>query len=293
MRIRKNAKISAFLYTTSNLSSTVVDECMLQKNLCQLNQSPWDIITFPSSDSSSSFYRFDDNEVYYNVNVAGNGSSIDSIGDIESMASKTSGLGENDNINGRDNEYDEILGFKEEGETSDQIHEEIKLCGERDEKGWQCGSVVKNGNTMCDYHISKLQNQAVWTTKKKSGPVSRLTTGARPRRPKKQPNVDPHEFYYYSGFGPSWGKKRGSTCTTLNVDNKATSVASNSNTSSINDDMDVQEESGKRFEPDMSKVEADIGLNYFDDDDDEDDRKFVGKKRGRKPIKERSLKSLM
>ncbi|MFS7932397.1 putative transcription factor interactor and regulator C3H-WRC/GRF family [Helianthus anomalus] len=291
MRIRKNAKISALLYTNSNLSS-VADQCMLQKNLCQLNQSPWDIITFPSSDSSSSFYRFDDNEVYYNVNVAGNGSSIDSIGGFESMASKTLGLGENDNVNGRDNGYEENLGFKEEGGTS-EIQEEIKLCGMSDEKGWQCGSVVKNGNTMCDHHITKLQDQAVWTTKKKSGPGSGVATGARPRRPKKRPTTDPHEFYYYSGFGPSWGKKRGSTCTTLNVDNKAASVASNSNTSSISGDMDVQEEMGKRFEPDTSKVEPVALDNYLDDEDEEIEKVFIGKKRGRKPIKERSLKSLM
>ncbi|KAI3800542.1 hypothetical protein L1987_28633 [Smallanthus sonchifolius] len=77
MRIRKNA---AFLYTNSNLASDGADECKLQKNLCQLNQSPWDIITFPSS--SSSFHQFDDTEVYY---IAGNGSSIDSVKYFESL----------------------------------------------------------------------------------------------------------------------------------------------------------------------------------------------------------------
>ncbi|KAI3741322.1 hypothetical protein L1987_58994 [Smallanthus sonchifolius] len=227
------------------------------------------------------FSKFDETEVYYNVNLAGNGSSIDLVKDFESldlgkinlgdsMVSKTLRLGENDNINGRDNDNDESLGFKEEGGTS-EIQEEIKFS-KRDEKGWECGSVVKNGN------------QAVWTTKKKPGP-------AQARRAKKRPTSNPHEFYYYSGFGPSWGKKRGTT---------TTSVGSNSNTghqtSSINSDMDVQEETRNRFKPDTSKV----GLDYLDDhdEDEEDDREIgkveiIGKKRGRKPIKERSLKSLM
>lgn len=56
MRIRKNAKISALLSSTTNLTSDA-DESLLKKNLCQLNQSPWDIITFPSSDSSSSLHQ--------------------------------------------------------------------------------------------------------------------------------------------------------------------------------------------------------------------------------------------
>ncbi|KAI3800541.1 hypothetical protein L1987_28632 [Smallanthus sonchifolius] len=186
------------------------------------------------------------------------------------MGSKISRLGENDDINGRDNDNDENLGFKEEGGTS-EIQEEIKLCSERDEKGWECGSVVKNGN------------QSVWTTKKRPGQ-------AQACRAKKRPASNPHEFYYYSGFGPSWGKKRGTTTTI--------SVGSNSNTghrtSSLSGDMDVQKERGNRFEPDTSKVE----LDYLDDEDEEDDREIgkvgiIGKKRGRKPIKERSLKSLM
>ncbi|CAI9292144.1 unnamed protein product [Lactuca saligna] len=274
MRIRKNAKISALLSSTTNLTSDA-DESLLKKNLCQLNQSPWDIITFPSSDSSSSLHQFDDYEVYYNVNLAGNGSSVDSVGDLESVALKTSREDENDNDNCGD-----ILGFKEE----------IVLCDKLDEKGWQCGRVVKNGNKMCDHHLS--------TTKKKSRVISGSMTGARPHRTKKRPTTNPHDFYYYSGFGPSWGKKRGATDTTTStityIYNEANTVAKNGyERVDVIGDIDIQEKKRKRLEPEISEV----GSMKVELDNIDDDKKgkvaIIGKKRGRKPIKARSLKSLM
>lgn len=42
MRIRKHAKISPLVYAVSSLKAGVV----LQPHVCQLNQSPWDVITF-------------------------------------------------------------------------------------------------------------------------------------------------------------------------------------------------------------------------------------------------------
>ncbi|XP_071699486.1 uncharacterized protein [Rutidosis leptorrhynchoides] len=297
MRIRKNAKnISALLYTsTTNVSSNLnininapaaaADNQCLQHNFCELNQSPWDIITFPPSNSSSSLHQFDNYEVDYNDNVAGHRSSIVSVGDYKSVApSKTSELRENDHVKDSTNDCDEKLGFKDGVSSDDEIEEEIKLCGEMDENGWQCGRVVTKGTAMCELHLSKFQNAEVWPTKKKcrrglGGPV----IGARPKRAKKRPTANPHDYYYYSGFGPSWGKKRG--------DGPTVSSGVNIN------DMDIQEENGKRFEPEMSETRP---IELDDDIDINDDEKgkleiFEKKKpkRMRKPVKERSLKSLM
>ncbi|KAJ9563505.1 hypothetical protein OSB04_008665 [Centaurea solstitialis] len=131
MRIRKNANISAFLHTNSNN----------QTNFCQLNQSPWDIITFPPSSSSS-------------------------------------------------------------------LHHPAK---------WE---KVKNGSNIIygDRGFFHLQNESVWGTtirnhrRRIRGHPRRGPTGSRPRRAKKRAvavTSNRNEFYYYSGFGPSWGKKRG------------------------------------------------------------------------------------
>ncbi|KAI7755072.1 hypothetical protein M8C21_006539, partial [Ambrosia artemisiifolia] len=54
--------------------------------LCLLNQSPWDIISFPSSPSSpTSIHLFDDYVTCYNVNAAAHWSSPDSTTPIQSV----------------------------------------------------------------------------------------------------------------------------------------------------------------------------------------------------------------
>ena len=124
--------------------------------------------------------------------------------------------GENYDLDGPKHDNGEILGF--EGEETSEIREEIVLCGKTDDEGWQCGRLVKNGETICDHHINELQNHAVGTSKKSravNGPMA--GTCSRPRQNKKRASTSPYEFYYYTGFGPSWGKKRGSTSTTSNM----------------------------------------------------------------------------
>lgn len=196
------------------------------------------------------------------------------------MASWTSGLGESDNVN----DSGENLGFKEEMKC--EALDEIKLCGERDEEGWQCGNVVKNGNKICDYHLCEAHDYSVWTSTEKSEPVLGPAKERRPRRYKKKPTSNPLEFYYYSGFGPAWGKKRGSVDTVPNGYNEASLV----------DHMDVQEEKGQIFEAEMADVgpmKTESGYMDVYGDDQKGKVGIIGKKRGRKPIKERSLKSLM
>ncbi|KAL7593368.1 uncharacterized protein LOC111915383 [Lactuca sativa] len=293
MRIRKNAKNSTLVYSNASLSNDS-DKCLVQMNLCQLNQSPWDIITFPSSNSSSSLHQFDDNEVYYNVNLAVNGTSVDSIGAFESVASVKNPEDERYDLDDLKNDYQEILGFKEEEKNG--ILEDIVLCGESDEKGWQCGKMVKNGNTMCDHHIIELQNDSIWTTKKKSrsgsGPINELMAGTRARQTKKGSSTSPYEFYYYSGFGPSWGKKRGAVgSNTTNAYNEPTKIMDMSLT---DDDMNIGKDMVKTIEPKISKVGPTIMESATMDDNTKKGKTgIIGKKRGRKPMKARSLKSLM
>ncbi|KAJ9563504.1 hypothetical protein OSB04_008664 [Centaurea solstitialis] len=284
MRIRKNANISAFLQHTNH-----------QSNFCQLNQSPWDIITFPPSSSSSlhHHHQVDGFGSDYNVNVDENWSSIHSIGAIQS----------NVTIDYELYKREDDLGFM--GGDEDMV-----LCGKQPN-----GKEVKNGsNIICGDRGFDPQNESVWGTDKKKppSPVSRSTAGpvgSRPRRAKKRAvavTSNRNEFYYYSGFGPSWGKKRGPVgdkCTALNACDD-TGIANGGNvcqTSGVDGDAGVEEEENAQ-QPDTAMMteswSCEAGptkedLDYMDEEENDGEKGKVVKKRGRKPIKARSLKSLM
>lgn len=144
------------------------------------------------------------------------GDGLASLKTLEGENDKLSDEGENDKLSvDPKKDYTENVGF-EDGKMNDVGEELILLCDVRDEEGWQCGRMVKNGETMCVHHvIDQLQKHAVWSTKKKPKPgpepVHESKAGTRSRQPKKRASTSPYEFYYYSGFGPTWGKKRGTT----------------------------------------------------------------------------------
>lgn len=123
-------------------------------------------------------------------------------------------------------------------------------------------------------------------------------------------NNNPYSYYYYSGFGPSWGKRRGGNikhCKNENsyinknggncnwgMDNGVTNttLGSDSFMSQSEDDNGGQDEDNKKYaKKTCDIVIVDEVLDYIDDDDEDEDGS--GQKRPRKPIKARSLKSLM
>ncbi|CAL5196050.1 unnamed protein product [Lathyrus oleraceus] len=62
MRIRKNAKLSPLLYTCSSslLKNGSFPVETFQTHVCQLNQSPWDVIPFHSNNST----QFEDEDTF-------------------------------------------------------------------------------------------------------------------------------------------------------------------------------------------------------------------------------------
>ncbi|GKD38366.1 hypothetical protein Tco_1258573 [Tanacetum coccineum] len=297
VRIRKNARFSSFLHTNyTNLSND--EKCVLQNTTsisCELNQNPWDI-DIPSFDS---FYQVTDNEGYSNGNSAGNGCSVDYVNGLESMVSAKTFESVNNDF-----KDDGVLAF-EEGEKS-EIREEIVLCGKIDEEGWQCGNVVKNGEIVCENHIIELNNDTVRGAKKKTQPVHGSLGGSGTRHTKKRVLADPYDdqLYYYSGFGPNWGKKRGSGNTISNKYNEPTKIVRGENkikemSSGDEDKVNIGKGKKNMYEPEVSEV-GPTKLKFDDDADDYDDKKGkTGKKRSgkdmkvRKAIKARSFKSLI
>lgn len=174
-------------------------------------------------------------------------------------------------------------------------------CQKNDGKGWQCKKKAKLGYNYCDHHLSLLRsynsnggNIAPSSSKKSpalSGGASRRTRpgNSRPAAGKKNGSSNPYEFYYYSGFGPKWGRKRGERdgSTANRVQIKA--VEENNSGSSARS-------SPLSSSTTASPIDNDQFVDFVDDDDDDENDVASGdsgKKRMRKPVKARSLKSLM
>ncbi|KAG8370826.1 hypothetical protein BUALT_Bualt13G0023800 [Buddleja alternifolia] len=276
MRIRKHAKLSPLLYATSSLNP----QTLLQTHICQLNQSPWDVMTFspPSSPPPppplpppTPQSQLDGDDIYEQ-----NVSSLDSIHVIE-----------RDGFNG---------GYRGEyhggSTTTDEAEPPpVILCGKTDGKSWQCRREAAKGNSLCEHHLSQLRNYNNSSnhsinkklehfvgdqTHKKHEKLVEPGGGQRRPRPKKAPSSsNPHEFYYYSGFGPRWGKKRGE-------------VSKNNVGSNVSRNLDNESNSLM-----LSQFDEEIDYDDEEDDDEDEENGEKRKKKARKPIKERSLKSLM
>ncbi|GMP43537.1 hypothetical protein CsSME_00012860 [Camellia sinensis var. sinensis] len=270
MRIRKQAKLAA-LSLSSAAGATADLPPPPPIRLCHLNQSPWDVISF-----SPNPFQVDGEDCF-----KPNGSFGDSIGADESDASmKISTDRDEDNV--KNDTLKRIDSIAENVDKEDEV-----LCGKTDGKGWQCKEKASRGHSLCEHHLAQLKKYNTLahpsTTKKLEKPVEQpasIPRRTRQTKPTTYKNLD--EYYYYEGFGPHWAKKRGER-------------GEPSNTSNAESD-EVEE---IVLTPPSS---AQIGCKEFDyvdndDEDDDDDNAgesgTLGQKRTRKPIKARSLKSLM
>ncbi|KZV15797.1 hypothetical protein F511_02013 [Dorcoceras hygrometricum] len=305
MRIRKNAKISPLFYGTASLNPGI----LAQPHVCQLNQSPWDVMSFspPSSPPYQvsripirpnslllmgadllpplfyscrnllHFCRFSasSSRVSFcptgrgngNGSYAGNGSSQDSIALLEREAEESN--------NAMKWEYSG--GAAEAEKPSGDLNNptgDIILCCKTDGKSWKCRRQAAEGNSLCDHHLSMVRSyssSAHTTAKCSSKPVSEGRRRPRVKKPTMPSSSNPYEFYYYSGFGPRWGKKRGGD--------------------SSKGDAAESLDRGHYMEPSiLSETDDEFEHDEEDINEDEDQN---GKKRTRKRVKARSLKSLI
>ncbi|XP_057980418.1 uncharacterized protein LOC131166127 [Malania oleifera] len=297
MRIRKNTKISSLMFSHASASSCLP----LQMHVCQLNQSPWDVITFPSDSTSLSFLPqlsfYLQGEGDNSITV--NGSLGDSIGTTKSTVEEKSNpkpkpklkiypTEENDTAKKKEKitagedkvetQFEFIRGGGVETKTA-----AIALCSRSDGRGWHCNREAKQGHTLCEHHLAQLRS---YTTKGAAAVAhSAVAAASCPRRNRKKPliSTNPHEFYYYSGFGPWWGKKRGGS--TNGESNKTAALEAATGTAAFSSSRIDQ--SGDKTE------ELDFVVDNYNDGDREGNGNGAERKRTRKPVKVRSLKSLM
>ncbi|XP_073136915.1 uncharacterized protein [Henckelia pumila] len=262
MRIRRNAKISPLLYAATSLNPGII----AQPHVCQLNQSPWDVMSF--SPPSSPPYQGNGNCSY-----AGNGSSRDSIAVREREAEESS----NNAVKWED--FGGAATTEDEQPSDDPNNPTgtIILCCKTDGKSWKCRRQAAKGNSLCDHHLSMVRSyssSAHSTAKNSSRPAAEGRRRPRVKKPAAPSLSNPYMFYYYSGFGPRWGKKRGED-------------GANSNAGDTSDNLDRRH----YMEP-SNLSETDEEFEYEEEDDDDQDEYQNGKKRTRKRVKARSLKSL-
>ncbi|XP_073042369.1 uncharacterized protein [Primulina eburnea] len=256
MRIRKNAKISPLVYAAASLNPGI----LAQPHVCQLNQSPWDVMNF--SPPSSPPYQGNGNG-----SNAGNGSSQDSIAVLEREAEVP---------NSNNAMKWEYSGGAEAEQPSDDLNNPtgaIIMCCKTDGKSWKCRRQAAEGNSLCEHHLSMVRSYSSsshTTTKYSSKPVAEGRRRPRIKKPAAPSSSNPYVFYYYSGFGPRWGKKRGEHGT-------------NSNAGETAENLDR----GHYIEP-SNLSETDEEFEFEEEDEDQNK-----KKRSRKKVKARSLKSLI
>ncbi|KAL2575694.1 hypothetical protein GLYMA_16G034200v4 [Glycine max] len=307
MRIRKNAKLSPLLFSSS-LSSSSSSSCVqggsvpLESHVCQLNQSPWDVIPF---DSDSIQFKLDDNFTAGN----NNGSAVNSFAAVQSVASMM-------DAGNKTTCHSTVMVDLVAPTNIDATVNMTNPCQFHDDKGWPCKNEAGQGQSFCEQHLSySLLTPLHHTSSKKSQPSATGTRRGKTRGAagKKAAAVaaagassNPYEFYYYSGFGPSWSKRRGdrngggegSKNNSVGVEN-STMVESENVVGGGADDV-VDDINGNvasvEVVPSVSEMEHDGIIDYVDDDEEEEEEEVLddsGKKRMRKPVKARSLKSLM
>ncbi|KAK8639701.1 hypothetical protein V6N13_138072 [Hibiscus sabdariffa] len=101
---------------------------------------------------------------------------------------------------------------------------------------------------------------------------------------------NPYEFYYYSGFGPSWGKKRRGGYKVKGIGRNHFEPKEVENNGSV---ITAQNNSALSSSQIDDSEEFDYVEEEEEEEEDDDENGDSGKKRTRKPIKARSLKSLM
>lgn len=134
---------------------------------------------------------------------------------------------------------------------------------------------ISNGDGDGDLIIEKMAATKLTHTARRSR-SSRATKGSTS-------NSNQEEFYYYSGFGPSWRKKRSGANNTINVN-----IVNSDNVVVIDDGEDDQ---NNQKNSDTGEAEHDHKVDgNVDHDDDETEN---GSRKRKKSVRARSLLSLM
>ncbi|RZC57313.1 hypothetical protein C5167_004619 [Papaver somniferum] len=209
----------------------------------------------------------------------------------------------------------------------------VVYCCKTVGEGWHCRSKAQIGSRLCKHHLiqmqrnsdhqrdnnnqeKKIQKLEKKTARRGRPPKESSTNTIRGKRIKgKLSGKKSSEFYYYSGFGPLWGKnKRGRPLKEVKKQQVSEEEDAEEGDAKVDECVKLEEKQEivneavidhHRTSPKMNIVKEenvdgndDNGCMFVDDDfddsedSDEDCNGVDVKKRYRKPIKARSLASL-
>ncbi|CAM8904705.1 unnamed protein product [Rhodiola kirilowii] len=255
----------AFLTTPRRCSTTTASASSSSSLVCVLNQSPWDVAD-PSSQLEGGLFS-----------LTGT-SFVPELAKIsQSLASSVKLSVDNDNR--KQQQLDE--GFQFDKLKYDKYSERGGNSMILNSSEGKIRAEKNNGSAALSSKSQIRSSSGKKPQPKQSTDSTPLPGMKRRGRPTKKPSSNPDEFYYYSGFGPHWGKKRD------NIHKQPTPPRT-----AKTDELCSSEASSPRSMAEDDKGN-DIEFVDYDDDDDDDENEDGRRPSVRKKVKARSLKSLM
>ncbi|KAJ4800602.1 hypothetical protein LUZ62_051848 [Rhynchospora pubera] len=310
MRIRKNASRllgSAIVYSSAPFPppsdtwdpppSSNLSICASSGQLCELNQSPWDV--YPNRHFFTSTFKDVEltpclkeakQEVPHAISandkgIFGNSPEKETIEESETKQTKPL-------------QVCKRVDVKKSGEKKTRTKKKTKgksktspmLCKKNDGKKWSCKRPPQLPHFFCEYHLAQSRSYySNHTQKETSKQVSRCKT--RKKKVKNVGSTSSSPYYYYNGYGPYSRRRRG-----------ARNAESGDVTMHVDDKKKVGDDDAMHVDDEMKVDECDEPVaGVVDEDSVADDKAISGsngeekrvKKRRRKPMKCRSLKSLL
>ncbi|KAK8935760.1 hypothetical protein KSP39_PZI013288 [Platanthera zijinensis] len=154
-------------------------------------------------------------------------------------------------------------------------------CKKTDGKGWHCKRAAQIPHSLCSYHLTQVRSYRTRFEDQIHGNGSR---GNSKRREKPASAGDTggvaSNYYYYSVIGPWWGKRRGPINGRESSESDISAQEHDDNTDNVGvGDDEEEDDEGSRCDHVIYKKKRPLNKKK--------------KKRGRKPVKARSLKSLL
>lgn len=194
----------------------------------------------------------------------------------------------------------------------DNVDKGILRCQKNDGRSWQCKKEAKEGFLFCEHHIRRSYNcnnnvtsngnipsDSLLSKKASAAPAApaKAISGTRRARPKAvrkgASSANPYEYYYYSGFGPKWGRKRGKKDEEEEEEEaKIEAAAENDGTSSSTSTENIDPQPSPPHNIDNGD-QLDYMEDDFEDEDEDGSGEEGGRRRMRRPVKARSLMSII
>ncbi|XP_042463860.1 uncharacterized protein LOC122046959 isoform X1 [Zingiber officinale] len=263
--------------------------------LCELNRSPWDDLM--CLDLVAAFDQYwQDEEEEDGEGIVGNA--------VKAEAGEDTGILGNHLKNDADStatvEREEARKEPKKKKKKENEEKTGARCKKSDGRGWHCKRLAQHPHSLCSYHLAQLRSYNASKVE-----VSKENRAGR----KKQADLlsggaadDSNFYYYYSGFGPWRGKTRSSGSRSDHICVRGFALEDEDDKEEDREDNGIVHEVAAVTIAGGDEEDSDVDNNGGSGGNREDNTSRNAsnrgnhksyKKRGRKRMKARSLKSLL